>query len=111
MAHDWMRAAMEEDDAAPSTDRRFERGCATAFGFRTSAHIVYRHINYLLKAIIRRHSNREPPGLPIFKQRRNNVARLRSADITVKSKSCKYCSYSSVCRFEPWKLVYSENEA
>ena len=52
MAHDWMRAAMEEDDAAPSTDRRF---------------------------IIRRHSNREPPGLPIFKQRRNNVARLRSA--------------------------------
>jgi hypothetical protein len=53
MAHDWMRAAMEEDDAAPSTDRRFERGCATAFGFRTSAHIVYRHINYLLKAIIR----------------------------------------------------------
>jgi hypothetical protein len=79
MAHDWMRAAMEEDDAAPSTDRRFERGCATAFGFRTSAHIVYRHINYLLKAIIRRHSNREPPGLPIFKQRRNNVARLLSA--------------------------------
>ena len=38
-----MRAAMEEDDAAPSTDRRFERGCATAFGFRTSAHIVYHY--------------------------------------------------------------------
>ncbi len=38
------------------------------------------------------------------------VRRLRGADISVKSKSCQYCSFSPVCRFEPWRLVYSENE-
>lgn len=40
---------------------------------------------------------------------RGTVRRLRSADISVKSKSCDYCPFSSVCRFEPWKLVYAEN--
>ncbi len=40
---------------------------------------------------------------------RRMVGRLRSADISVKSKSCDYCPFSSVCRFEPWKLVYAEN--
>ncbi len=39
---------------------------------------------------------------------RENIKRLRTADISVKSKSCNYCSFSSVCRFEPWRLVYSE---
>ncbi len=34
------------------------------------------------------------------------VHRLRAADISVNSKSCKYCDYQTVCRFEPWKLVY-----
>lgn len=41
---------------------------------------------------------------------RQAVGRLRSADISVKSKSCDFCAFSPVCRFEPWKLVYSENE-
>lgn len=38
------------------------------------------------------------------------VKRLRSADIAVKSKSCKYCSFSPVCRFETWRSVYSDDE-
>ncbi len=36
------------------------------------------------------------------------VARLRKADISVHSKNCDHCSFSSVCRFEPWRLVYSQ---
>ena len=42
---------------------------------------------------------------------RKNLKRLQSADISVKSKSCSYCSFSSVCRFEPWRLVYSEENS
>lgn len=38
---------------------------------------------------------------------RQNLKRLREADNTIDSKSCKFCSFSSVCRFEPWRLVYS----
>ena len=37
------------------------------------------------------------------------VKRLRSADISIRSKSCDYCPYSPVCRFERWQLVY-END-
>ncbi len=37
---------------------------------------------------------------------RQYVRRLRGGDISVNSKTCDYCSFSSVCRFEPWKLVY-----
>ncbi len=35
--------------------------------------------------------------------------RIRSADISVKSRSCDYCEYDPVCRFEKWKLVYEKN--
>ena len=35
------------------------------------------------------------------------VQRLRTADISIKSKSCDYCDYQTLCRFEKWKLVYS----
>lgn len=35
--------------------------------------------------------------------------RLRSADIRVRSKSCKYCPYDTVCRFEKWKLAYDDD--
>ncbi len=38
------------------------------------------------------------------------VSRLQKADISVRSKSCQYCPYSSVCRFEPWRLVYFNEE-
>jgi ATP-dependent helicase/DNAse subunit B len=34
--------------------------------------------------------------------------RIRSGDIAVDAKSCQYCHFSPVCRFEPWKLIYSE---
>jgi ATP-dependent helicase/nuclease subunit B len=37
---------------------------------------------------------------------RETVARLRSGDIRVKSKSCEHCELDAVCRFEKWKLVY-----
>ncbi len=37
------------------------------------------------------------------------VGRLRKADIAVDSKSCDYCRFDSVCRFEKWKLIYSES--
>lgn len=40
----------------------------------------------------------------------NLVARVRKADITVKSKSCTFCHFSPVCRFEPWRLAYAEEE-
>ncbi len=39
---------------------------------------------------------------------RNLVERLKTADIRVNPKSCKHCHFDSVCRFEPWRLVYSE---
>ncbi len=35
------------------------------------------------------------------------VSRLKNADISVRSKSCDYCSFAAVCRFEPWKLLYA----
>ncbi len=35
------------------------------------------------------------------------VRRIREADISVKSKSCDFCKFSPVCRFEPWRLIYS----
>ncbi len=38
----------------------------------------------------------------------NLVARIRKADVTVKSKSCAFCHFSPVCRFEPWRLAYAE---
>ncbi len=39
---------------------------------------------------------------------RSVVNRLQGADISVRSKSCEYCAYSGVCRFEKWRLIYSE---
>ena len=36
------------------------------------------------------------------------AGRLRKGDISVRSKSCDYCDFESVCRFEKWKLVYAE---
>ncbi len=36
------------------------------------------------------------------------VARIRKGEIAVRSKSCDHCAYNHVCRFEKWKLVYSE---
>lgn len=33
--------------------------------------------------------------------------RIHEADIAVKSKSCEFCKFSSVCRFEPWRLIYA----
>lgn len=35
-------------------------------------------------------------------------AGIRGGDIAVRSKSCEYCDFESVCRFEKWKLIYSE---
>ena len=37
--------------------------------------------------------------------------RIRTGDIAVDSKSCQHCHFSAVCRFEPWKLIYSEVDA
>lgn len=34
--------------------------------------------------------------------------RVRGADISIRSKSCQHCEFSGICRFETWKLVYSE---
>ncbi len=42
---------------------------------------------------------------------RQNLKRLQGADISVAPKSCTYCNFSSVCRFEPWRLVYAEGAA
>ena len=42
---------------------------------------------------------------------RQNLERLRRSDISVRSRSCEFCSFSSVCRFEPWRLVYSEERS
>lgn len=39
---------------------------------------------------------------------REYVKRLRQSDISIKSKSCDYCQYDSVCRFEKWKLIYEK---
>lgn len=37
------------------------------------------------------------------------VRRLKGGDIRVRSKSCKYCAYDTVCRFEKWKLAYDDD--
>ncbi|MBI3251773.1 MAG: exodeoxyribonuclease V subunit gamma [Candidatus Omnitrophica bacterium] len=37
---------------------------------------------------------------------RGAVARLKDADIAVRSKTCQHCPYDAVCRFETWRLVY-----
>lgn len=34
--------------------------------------------------------------------------RLKAGDITIHSKSCQFCPYDSVCRFETWRLIYDE---
>ncbi len=34
--------------------------------------------------------------------------RIKKGDIAVRSKSCEFCDYESICRFEKWKLIYSE---
>ena len=36
------------------------------------------------------------------------AARMRRGDIAVHSKSCDFCDFDPVCRFQKWKLVYSE---
>lgn len=38
------------------------------------------------------------------------VERLWAGHIAVDSKSCEFCKFSAVCRFEPWRLVYAEPE-
>ena len=40
---------------------------------------------------------------------RQIVGRVRQGDISVKSRSCQYCSFDPVCRFEKWKLIYSKD--
>lgn len=37
---------------------------------------------------------------------RKYTKRMREADIRVQPKSCEFCHFDSVCRFEKWKLVY-----
>lgn len=48
----------------------------------------------------------------ILENTKSNVAlavkRLRSGDIRIRSKSCQFCPYDSVCRFETWRLIYDE---
>ncbi|MBI4432175.1 MAG: exodeoxyribonuclease V subunit gamma [Candidatus Omnitrophica bacterium] len=34
------------------------------------------------------------------------VRRLQAGDIAIKSKSCDFCPYDAVCRFETWKAIY-----
>jgi len=41
---------------------------------------------------------------------RQAVHRIREGEIEVKSKSCDWCHFSPVCRFEKWRLVYSKGE-
>ncbi len=38
------------------------------------------------------------------------VERLQSGDIAVRSKACGECPYDHLCRFEKWRLIYSEGE-
>jgi ATP-dependent helicase/nuclease subunit B len=38
------------------------------------------------------------------------ASRARRGDIRVKSKGCENCDYNHVCRFEKWRLIYSEPE-
>lgn len=38
------------------------------------------------------------------------VERLQKGDIAVRSKACGECPYEHLCRFEKWKLIYSEEE-
>ena len=37
-----------------------------------------------------------------------SVRRLREGDIAIRSKSCEFCRFDSVCRFEKWKMVYAD---
>ena len=39
---------------------------------------------------------------------RRIAQRIHAADISVKSKSCDFCEFDPVCRFEKWKLVYEK---
>lgn len=39
---------------------------------------------------------------------RQAVRRIRSGDIRPRSKSCDWCSFGPVCRFESWRLIYAE---
>ena len=45
------------------------------------------------------------------KRVRDLVKRIHEADISVRSKSCEFCKFSPVCRFEPWRLIYSEGSS
>jgi len=45
------------------------------------------------------------------KRVRELVKRIHEADISVRSKSCEFCKFSPVCRFEPWRLIYSEDSS
>jgi len=38
------------------------------------------------------------------------VRRLQSGDIRVRPRSCAYCSFAPVCRFESWKIAYLDHE-
>lgn len=40
----------------------------------------------------------------------DDVVRLRRGQIAIRSKGCDHCPYNHVCRFEKWKLIYSEQE-
>jgi ATP-dependent helicase/DNAse subunit B len=40
---------------------------------------------------------------------RDIVRRLRAGEIAVKPKTCQFCDYDPVCRFEKWKLVYEKD--
>jgi ATP-dependent helicase/DNAse subunit B len=41
------------------------------------------------------------------KSMRDAATRFHAGDISIRSKSCRNCAYNSVCRFEPWKIVYA----
>lgn len=34
--------------------------------------------------------------------------RLKAGDISIHSKSCQFCPFDPVCRFETWRLIYDE---
>ena len=38
------------------------------------------------------------------------VSEIQEGNISIRSKSCKYCAYNPVCRYEAWRLIYSEME-
>lgn len=43
------------------------------------------------------------------KQIRSIVERIEKGEIAVNSKTCRFCDFDPVCRFEKWKLVYAKN--